>query len=114
MELAGISPILASMATNDTPDTIARASALDQMGCYLRSGRGRGLAGPAFSAADRHIHSRIFELCATHELGHTLWERLPPEAFERGGVAITRLGRRTDKPRDTGIDAATADWRFVS
>ena len=95
-------------------DADPRAAALDQLRCYLRSGKGRSIVGPV-SAADRKVHYRAFELCVTHELGHTLWEELPPATFDlKGPGLLKRLGTHSGKPCDKGIDSATADLREVS
>lgn len=95
-------------------DADPRAAALDQLRCYLRSGKGRSIVGPV-SAADRKVHYRAFELCVAHELGHTLWEELPPATFDlKGPGLLKRLGTHSGKPCDKGIDSATADLREVS
>ena len=91
-----------------------RAAALDKLRCYLRSGKGRSIVGPV-SAANRKDHFKAFELCAAHELGHTLWEELPPATFDlKGPGLLKRLGTHSGKPCDKGIDSATADLREVS
>ena len=88
---------VADIAADIAAAEAARISALDLLGCYLRSGKGRDLV-ERVSASDRHKHSEVFEYCVAYELGHIVWKCLPPASFERGGVAMTRLGRRAEKP----------------
>jgi superfamily II DNA or RNA helicase len=92
---------------------IEREAALNQLKCYLQSGNGSSIIGPV-SATDRQQHSRVFELCSAYELGHTMWECLPPTSFDNGGAQLMRMSYSAKNPRDMGIDSATIDMREVS
>ena len=92
---------------------IAREATLNQLKCYLQSGNGSSIIGPV-SATDRQLHSRVFELCTAYELGHTMWECLPPTSFDNGGAELMRMSYSGKNPRDMGIDSATIDMREVS